>query len=313
MLPALTFYFFSAVTLASAVMVISARNPVHAVFFLILSFFSTAGLFILLGAEFLAMLLIVVYVGAVAVLFLFVVMMLDVPIPTVKAWFVPQMKGLLSATGKVLSYLVIFLATMYLFIASVVFALYYGLKLVLINPAGFVLNPVAELTFFFHTLTNNTLAGSASVVFIFALSIWLARRVAMKTLDSTFLEIVIELMRQSSVGLIIAGVLIGELVMVFLAWGETEIAAEMTLLPTPPSAILPNTHALGQYLYTDYLYIFQTAGLILLVAMIAAIVLTQRRRPWVLRQDINEQVSRRRIDSVELKKVKVGAGVEKWT
>jgi NADH-quinone oxidoreductase subunit J len=196
----LAFYLFAAITLASGVMVIASRNPVHSVLFLILAFFNSAGLFILIGAEFLAMILIVVYVGAVAVLFLFVVMMLDINFSELR--------------GRFTTYLPI---------------------------GGFI-------------------------------------------------------------GLI----LVAELLLVVGAWAIAPTAPQAAAAPTPGS--VTNTHALGQVLYTDYFYLFQTAGLILLVAMVGAIVLTLRRRD-VRRQSIARQVSRRAAETLEVKDVPTGSGV----
>jgi NADH-quinone oxidoreductase subunit J len=201
MLAAIAFYVLSAIAIVSAFAVIAARNPVHSVLFLILTFFNAAGLFVLLGAEFLAMLLVVVYVGAVAVLFLFVVMMLDVDFAELKQGF--------------LSYL----------------------------PAGFV---VALLLF-----GELWLVGSASMG---------------------------------------AG------------------GAPIALAQAAPSHVT-NAEAIGRVLYTDYLLVFQMAGLVLFVAMIGAIVLTLRHRPGVRKQDIATQVGRRRAEAVELKDVRPGQGL----
>jgi NADH-quinone oxidoreductase subunit J len=197
MLQGIAFYVFSAVMIASALMVIAARNPVHSVLFLILAFFNAAALFVLLGAEFLAMILVVVYVGAVAVLFLFVVMMLDID-------FVALRRG--------------------------------------------------------------------------------------------FMEYL-------PLGALIGLVLMSELLIVLGAW----VFGSSVPAPAIPSG-LSNTRALGQILYTDYIFYFQTAGLILLVAMIGAIVLTLRRRPGVKRQSISRQVGRQPADAVELHDVKPGQG-----
>mgnify|MGYP003680836742 FL=1 len=199
----LAFYLFALIMVASAVMVISARNPVHAVLFLILAFFNGAGLFVLTGAEFLAMILVVVYVGAVAVLFLFVVMMLDVNVTELRHGF--------------LQYL----------------------------PIGALIGVIllVELIFVVGTRTFvPTVAGG----------------------------------------------------------GE---------LPTPPMEAVTNTEALGQVLYTHYAYLFQASGLILLVAMVGAIVLTLRSREGVKRQSIAQQVARTREQSIELKDVAPGSGV----
>ncbi len=201
MLITLAFYLFSAVLVGAALMVVAGRNPVHSVLFLILAFFNAAALFVLLGAEFLAMILAVVYVGAVAVLFLFVVMMLDID-------FAELRKGALQ----------------YL--------------------------PVSAL-----------------------------------------------------VGI----VLVVELLMVASVWIVSPMALQTKAHVTPTG--ITNTAALGHILYTDYIFYFQTAGLILLVAMIGAIVLTLRHRPDVRRQSISVQNHRRRQDAMEMHDPKPGQGV----
>ena len=195
------FYLFSGITIASGLMVVAARNPVHSVLFLILAFVNAAGLFLLLGAEFLAMLLIVVYVGAVAVLFLFVVMMLDVDFAELRQGF--------------LQYL-----------------------------------PIGGL-----------------------------------------------------IGLIFAV----ELLLVVGAW-----VIDPQIVRAPVAAIpsnISNTEAIGRVLYTQYIYYFQAAGLVLLVAMIGAIVLTLRERPGVKRQDIVAQNARTKATAMDVKKVPSRAGV----
>jgi NADH-quinone oxidoreductase subunit J len=196
------FYVLAAVTVASGVMVISARNPVHSVLFLILSFFSSAGLFILIGAEFLAMILVVVYVGAVAVLFMFVVMMLDINFVRLREGF----------------------------------------------------------------------------------------------------------MQYLPVGLLVGIILLAELILVGGTWAMRETTPATTIAPAEVAAI-SNTEALGNLIYTQYFYLFQAAGLILLVAIIGAITLTLRRRPNVRRQDIGRQVNRLRAETVELRKVRSGSGI----
>jgi NADH-quinone oxidoreductase subunit J len=197
---ALAFYVFAFVAIAAGVMVIASRNPVHSVLFLILAFFNSAALFVLLGAEFLAMILVVVYVGAVAVLFLFVVMMLDINFAALRQGF--------------LQYL--------------------------------------------------------------------------------------------PIGALIGVVLLAELVFVFASWTFAPDAATAT---APAAAQVTNTHALGRLLYTHYVYLFQAAGLILLVAMVGAIVLTLRHREGVRRQSIASQVARRREDTIEVVKVPSGSGI----
>ena len=205
MMIALTFYLFAAISIFAAVMVISSKNPVHSVLFLILTFFSSAGLFVLLGAEFLAMIMVIVYVGAVAVLFLFVVMMLDVDFVRLKEGF--------------LQYL----------------------------PIGLTVGLILMV------------------------------------------EIIMVLMTRTVDVAVVAGKHLAQ--------------------PTPNPDSITNTEALGRIIYTDYIYIFQAAGLILLVAMIGAIVLTHRRRPGVKRQVIADQVARSASDVIEIKKVRPGKGI----
>jgi NADH-quinone oxidoreductase subunit J len=202
MLAALAFYFFAAILIASAVMVIAARNPVHSVLFLILAFFNAAGLFVLVGAEFLAMILVVVYVGAVAVLFLFVVMMLDID---------------------------------------------------------------------FAELKRGTL-------------------------------------QYLPFGVLIGIILVAELAMVGSVW-VLKPAARTALASATPAGVT-NTAALGRILYTDYVYYFQIAGMVLLVAMIGAIVLTLRSRPGVRRQVIAVQNARTAAMAVDMVDIQPGQGAQ---
>ncbi|PLX42241.1 MAG: NADH-quinone oxidoreductase subunit J [Hyphomicrobiales bacterium] len=201
MIEAAFFYLYAIILVVSAFMVIVSRNPVHSVLFLILAFFNGAALFVMLGAELLGMLLLIVYVGAVAVLFLFVVMMLDID-------FAEMRKGLLK----------------YL-------------------PVG----------------------GAVGVVVML------------------------------------------ELLIVFGSWAAAPDAASHLGAPAPEG--LTNTEALGQILYTKYVYFFQLAGLVLLVAMIGAIVLTLHHRENVKRQNIPDQIARTREMAVELKDVEPGQGI----
>ena len=203
LLQAIAFWVFAIVTVASAAMVVTSRNPVYSVLFLILAFFNTAALFVLIGAEFIAMILIIVYVGAVAVLFLFVVMMLDIN-------FVELRKGFI-----------------------------------------------------------------------------------------TYLPI----------GLTIGIILMVELALVFGAWVISPLAETAARAPTPAPTSVPNTHALGLVIYTNYVYLFEGAGFVLLVAMVGAIVLTHRQREGVRRQSIARQLARRAGDTIEIKDVPTGSGV----
>ena len=201
MIQAAAFYLFATIVIASGVMTILARNPVHSVLWLILAFFNAAGLFLILGAEFIAMLLVIVYVGAVAVLFLFVVMMLDVDF--------------------------------------------------------------AELR-----------AGVAKY--------W-------------------------PFATILAIVLLAEIVFALAAWNAGTIVAAKA---APVAGNVPNIEALGRVLYTRYLYIFEAAGLVLLVAMIGAIVLTHRTRSGLRPQNVSDQIRRRPEDAVINRQPGVGQGVE---
>jgi len=202
---ALFFYLFASICVASAVMVIASKNPVHSVLFLILAFVNAAGLFVLMGAEFLAMILVIVYVGAVAVLFLFVVMMLDVDFTALRQGF--------------LDYL----------------------------PVGSLIGIV-----FFAELVWMLVAGSGA-----------------------------------------------------LGTGAAKAIAD----PIPPLAEVTNTEALGLVLYTRYVYYFEVAGLVLLVAMIGAIVLTLRHKPNVKRQNVADQVARTKATAIKIRRVRPGQGI----
>jgi len=199
----LAFYLFSIMAVIGALNVIFQRNPVHSVLWLIFTFFNAAGLFVLLGAEFVAMILVVVYVGAVAVLFLFVVMMLDINVVVLREGFLKYMP----------------------------------------------------------------------------------------------------------IGALIGVILLIELAVVFGGWTMSPDAGTLRVVPTPDPSQITNTEALGRVLYTDYVFVFQASGVVLLVAMIGAIVLTMRRRPGVRKQSISEQVNRDSKDTVTLVQVETGKGL----
>jgi NADH-quinone oxidoreductase subunit J len=194
------FYLFAAILIGSAAAVVTSRNPVHSVLFLILAFFNAAALFLIAGAEFLAMILVIVYVGAVAVLFLFVVMMLDVNFGQLREGY----------------------------------------------------------------------------------------------------------QRYLPVGITVGAVLFGELLLVLGGWRFAPQASTLRLSSTP--ADVTNTRALGRLIYTDYIFLFQIAGLILMVAMIGAIVLTHRERTTSRRQNIARQNARTVADTLEIMPVSFGAG-----
>ena len=200
-LPALFFYLFAGVCVASAVMVVVSRNPVHSVLYLILAFVNASGLFVLMGAEFLAMILIVVYVGAVAVLFLFVIMMLDVDFTELREGFIQYLP----------------------------------------------------------------------------------------------------------VGIVIGGIFMFELLLTVGAWVINPSVTKQITAPIPTN--VSNTEALGLVLYTKYIHYFEIAGMVLLVAMIGAIVLTLRHKPNVRRQVIADQVARTRATAIEIRQVRPGQGI----
>jgi len=202
-LSALFFYVFAAITVASAFMVIASRNPVHSVLFLILAFVNAAGLFVLVGAEFLAMILVVVYVGAVAVLFLFVVMMLDVDFAELRQGF--------------LQYL--------------------------------------------------------------------------------------------PIGVIVGFIFLVELLLVVGSWITGANVSGAIRSPIPPVTEVTNTQALGRVLYTTYVHFFELAGLVLLVAMIGAIVLTLHHKVSAKRQSVAAQNARSKATAIEIRKVRPGQGI----
>ncbi len=197
------FYLFASLTVLSGLMVISSKKPVHSVFFLIFAFFNSAGLFVLLGAEYIAMTLVIVYVGAVAVLFLFVVMMLDINFAELRQGF----------------------------------------------------------------------------------------------------------LRYLPMGALVALIVLVELVAVYFASLQTPAPLAAASQVIPAVAEVSNTKAIGRVLYTDYIYAFQLAGIVLLVAMIGAITLTLRSRPGVRKQNISKQIARRRQDSVAVISVPTGKGI----
>ncbi len=279
------FYLFAGITLLSAMMVITLRNPVHAVFFLILTFFSAAALFVLRHAEFLAMMLVVVYVGAVAVLFLFVVMMLDIKTPALKPWFVPKMKEFLHAMAWFLAYVCV---------VAIVAGGFFLLGRELLDIESLV--TASWVTGEYLLLTLTLLVGVAITEFVFRKFCRLSGQRVLKT----FCRVI-------PMGFVVLLVLAVEACGVVWMW--LELPEVVLMAPIPPEPVLSNTHALGQLIYTDYIYVFQAVGLILLVAMIGAIVLTIRRRPDVKRQNVSAQIARKPEDAVTLQHVKIGEGV----
>lgn len=287
---ALAFYLFAAVILGSAVMVITARNPVHSVFYLILAFFNAAGLFVLMHAEFLAMMLVVVYVGAIAVLFLFVVMMLEIRQP---------------ATGKPLTIklrdlaLSLFWFLTYILVVTLLVATAVTLTTLLIQQFT-----AQEIDF---THLNSVLA--VIVLCSFVLGVGLAELFFTRVCQTSWGKIFHAFYQTMPMGVLVLGLVLVEALAVTRIWLRSSVSEEVLMAPTPPDMVLSNTHALGQLIYTDYVYVFQSVGLVLLVAMIGAIVLTLRRRPDVKRQDVQAQIHRSPKEAVELKSVEFGQGM----
>lgn len=292
---AITFYLFAGATLLSALMVVGARNPVHSVFFLILAFFSAAGLFVLLEAEFLAMLLVVVYVGAVAVLFLFVVMMLDGPTP----W--RREKG------------AIWLSLQRLLPPLMSLIVYVGVLSVTLGIAGLAYKaytrmPLSSLTLNF---TNNGLELKDIKTLLFFVSVFAAGAyVASLAAGQTFGGILKKLSQEFPGRTFTIILLASATITGCITWVMSPAAENLATLSLQTIEALPsNTHQIGSVLYTKHFYTFQVAGLILLVAMIGAIVLTLRNRPGVKRQDIQTQLYRPKSECLDVRKVESRKGL----
>lgn len=278
------FYLFASVLVVSGVMVVFARNPVHSVLYLILSFFNAAGLFILLGAEFLAMLLVVVYVGAVAVLFLFVVMMLDIVPPkngtTGTRWH--RVEHLARVFLRLTGALVLYLS----FSGGMIQALGWGIQI-----SGF----------------SESMAGIKASLYVFAgITSYAVMRYGF---GISFFKVFQAFIKALPLASIPGFVILAELSYIIAHWESFGLKEMMILAPAPNPRQVTNTHALGKIIYTDYVFFLETAGLILLVAVIGAIVLTHRKREGVKRQDVRHQVARRKDDTLRLHDIPVGKGV----
>jgi NADH-quinone oxidoreductase subunit J len=295
------FYGFSSLLVGAALAVIFSRNPVHSVLFLIFAFFNAAGLFVLMGAEFLAMLLIIVYVGAVAVLFLFVVMMLNVTPAEQRSIFT---RGSFQKSFKTVGHV-----TLYAFVFGLTFV-----ALSAIAPLTAILQKGATLKL--ETITHSPwslLSPSAPLyikVVIASISALVARALAQRVTRTSFLTLVGGAADSLSVLILLGSVFVGLFVFVALGWVTSPLSEDLIFAPIPPVDLTTNTHALGQLIYTNYIFAFQAAGVILLIAMIGAIVLTLRKREGVKKQDAWVQTSRRPEDTLVLKKVPLRQGIE---
>jgi len=317
----LAFYLFSVMLLFSGVMVITVRNPVHSVLFLIFAFFNAAGLFVILGAEFLAMLLVIVYVGAVAVLFLFVVMMMDINFRNLQrnlsASFTEFLRTLLYGAGFCTVFVVIFLVSMmglsnitsYFFQIIPHDIVTMSVTLLMTEPGSLFELPLWYVMFGF--LTHQPFSLPSFIFSFFILfSLWFSNFGASFLIQKTFIEIIQLFRKNFPLTWLLAIIFAVELFMMVRLWHDSSVTMALvgtSQLVSEPD--MPNTQALGQLIYTDYLYIFQLSGMVLLVAMIGAIVLTLRKREDVKRQSISAQVKRRKEDTLQLKDVPIGKGI----
>lgn len=292
------FYLFSIALLGSALGVVFARNPVYSVLFLILSFFAAAGLFILMGAEFLAMMLVIVYVGAVAVLFLFVVMMINLTTGTTPVERTKKiLRESLATLGRVLGYGIIFgtVGGALLLVAPLAQqGIHSSFKSIFESP-WWILSSELKLPF-------KILMG------LVAISV--GRLVAQSLLKRSFLNAIQPILHYPLLFLSLGILAIGFLGLGIWQWTPSPFSDDLIASPLPPLDLMTNTHALGQVIYRDYLLGFQVAGLLLLVAMIGTIVLTFRQREGVKRQSIREQLGRRPEDTLKMHHIPLGKGVE---
>lgn len=304
---ALAFYLFAGITLGSALMVVTARNPIHSIFYLILAFFSTAGLFVLLSAEFLAMILIVVYVGAVVLLFLSVIMMLDIPIPQIKSWFLPNLREGIAAILSLTVYCVIFLIS---FLPLSGIAAWFVVPDMSLDMSSLFLGIILLSSFVKSSLIQGVIAVPLFALTILSVVVIISQILSERATGDQFTTHISRTAQYVPVGFLFAIGLLAEFFVLLRLWKNSPVAEEMTLAPMPPDKVVTNTHALGKIIYTDYLYAFQASGIILLIAMMGAIILILRRREGVKKQDIGNQVNRNKLDSLEIKNVKVGEGIE---
>ena len=299
------FYVFSTLLVGSALAVVFARNPVHSVLFLIFAFFNVAGLFVLLEAEFLAMLLVIVYVGAVAVLFLFVVMMMDIsPASQRPVFSLQRSKQALGNIYTLFSYAVIFsLVTLAMIsIAPIVDAVQQAKQISMDNlvqiiqqSAWFVFAPDVGILYLVTTVL---------------VTLFVARGVTQLLIKTSFIRIVSSFADSLLFMFVLGITILVTMIAVAYTWQSSNISSDLVASPTPPSDLMTNTHALGQIIYGDYILAFQACGIILLVAMIGAIVLTHRKREGVKKQDIFKQVMRKKEDTLSVQKMPLGKGVD---
>lgn len=330
------FYLFATFLILSGLMVVLSRNPVHSVLFLILAFFNAAALFLFLQAEFLAMMLIIVYVGAVAVLFLFVVMMLDVRPQNIKGIFsFTQLKQWGRSIAGIGSYgILFFVATCILLYGSSVvlgyllaavshlflndmdttrsFALFidrlqdlegYDFVYVLLASEGFPLPRAAYILN--YQLSYESILSLFLFVMALVLSNVFARRVVGRLFGTRFQGIIFS---SPTVVMVSLG-LLALLYYSVKTWAASPLVRSLTLEPMAHKLGLTNTEALGMIVYTHYALVFQMSGILLLIAMMGAIVLTLRKREGVKKQSIREQLSRTKDNSLEVKKVPLREGV----
>tara|TARA_R110002095_G_scaffold37169_4_gene34662 strand:+ start:1500 stop:2414 length:915 start_codon:yes stop_codon:yes gene_type:complete len=299
------FYIFSTFLVGASLAVIFSRNPVHSVLFLIFAFFNAAGLFVLMGAEFLAMLLVIVYVGAVAVLFLFVVMMMKVTPEEQrsvfsKTRFVAALKTLFSFA----IYTIVFLT------ASIAMLSIAPITDVIQGGGAFQLDGLKQLLETSRWSIFSPQATLAPVALSVIVTILIARYVTQVLTQKTFLKIISGFVDSLAFMLLLGAAFMGVFVSLALGWVSSPLREDLIASPTPPTDLVTNTHALGQIIYGDYIFAFQSCGIILLVAMIGAIVLTHRKREGVKKQDIIEQITRCPKKTLIVQNMPLGKGID---
>lgn len=318
----LAFYIFSVFLVFAGACVVFSRNTVHAVLFLILAFFNAAALFILLGAEFLAMMLVIVYVGAVAVLFLFVVMMLNIKPMVQPLWFTRERWHIfVQSLGHFINHLFccsVATFALYRLLGIIVFFIAYGMTNTIsasydiIGDAGIVDNYIPIV--FARSTSDLPITDTMRILsgLTLLLSLIMAKLLIAKQLKRSLWTTCVQLYRSLPVPVLIGSILFVEMIIMLSYWNNHSpsltVATEILQIQQSTQS-LPNTHALGLLLFKNYVFEFIMAGIILLVAMIGAIVLTLQRHTLGKRQDIAKQLARRKEDTLTLCKVRTGEGI----
>lgn len=300
------FYGFSLLLLMGAVNVVLARSPVHSVLGLIFVFFNAAGLFVILGAEFIAMTLVIVYVGAVAVLFLFVVMMMNVSWDYQRVTFsrVYLQRSLVSLVFLIKSVALFSIIFLILVCTPVLVDLYQD-NLLFPNSFSQLLNSIYHSKWWIFNPA--ALKVPTAVIAFIALCTGLVT--CHKFIKKPFYNATANFADSIIFFIILGLIFTAYFVTLGASWHVMPSAREIINSPVPPLDLMSNTHALGQVLYVDYVLAFQCAGIILLVGMIGAIVLTLRTHQKSKRQDPHVQAQRCAKNTIELKHIALGSGL----